>query len=109
MPAVVGQTVGVLITNVTSPLGPIDMINTVPSFLCSLLIWKLRRVSVLLGFLIYTITLGFTVSWILSSVLNIPFLQSFVFVTAGIGFVVILIGYTFYRALLKAGVERYFG
>ncbi len=107
MPAVVGHTIGVFVTNIFSPLGPLDLANTIPSFVCSWLIFRLRNLSVLLGLSIYTIVLGLTVSLLISYVTNIPFLFAFASVTAGIGIVVIGAGYIIYRAILRAGVKRY--
>jgi uncharacterized membrane protein len=107
MPAVIGQTLGVFFTNITSPLGPLDIANTLPSFICSWIIVKLRDVSVILGLLIYTTVLGTTVSLLISYVLNLPFLPTFLSVTAGIGVVAVVAAYILYMALVRVGVQRY--
>src|SRR5438105_11822130 len=86
-PAVLGQTLGVLIANqpaLGDPLGPIDLINVIPSFLFSFLLWKLRDVSVFLGLTLYSIGLGITVSYALSYAFNLPLLVGIPQVTAGV-------------------------
>ena len=64
-PAIVGQALGVFIANqpaLGDPLGPIDLLNVAPSFLFSWVIWRLRRTSVFLGLVVYSVALGLSVS-----------------------------------------------
>ncbi|MDG6950125.1 MAG: QueT transporter family protein, partial [Nitrososphaerota archaeon] len=48
-PAIIGQTLGVFIANqpaLGDPLGPIDLINVLPTFVFTWVIWRLRKKSV---------------------------------------------------------------
>ena len=48
-PAIIGQTLGVFITNQSAlgdPLGPIDLINVLPTFVFTWVVWRLRKKSV---------------------------------------------------------------
>jgi uncharacterized membrane protein len=106
-PAVLGQTLGVLIANqpaLGDPLGPIDLINVIPSFLFSLLLWKLRNTSVFLGLTLYSIALGITVSYALNYAFNLPLLVEIPQVTAGIFIATAVFGYLLFRAVKRLGV-----
>jgi uncharacterized membrane protein len=106
-PAVLGQTLGVLIANqpaLGDPLGPIDMINVIPSFLFSFLLWKLRDVSVLLGLTLYSIGLGITVSYALNYAFNLPLIIEIPQVTAGIFIATAILGYVLYKSVKRLGV-----
>ncbi|MDA4128501.1 MAG: QueT transporter family protein [Thaumarchaeota archaeon] len=98
-PAIVGQTVGVMIANSFSPLGPIDLINVIPSFLFSFIIWKLRKVSVFLGLSLYSLALGITVSLALNYAFGEPLIVGIPTVTIGIFIATAVFGYIFYRAV----------
>lgn len=52
MPAVYGITLGVFMANLTSPLGPIDYLSFIPNFVGLMIVYKLRKVSVLAGLVI---------------------------------------------------------
>jgi len=111
-PAILGQTLGVLIGNTFSTLGPIDLINVVPSFVFSWVLWKVRKTSVFLGLALYSLALGVTVSIALSYVgfLTSPWYLGFVYVLAGIFVMTAVLGYTFYRAVEKLGLlQRRYG
>ena len=108
-----GQTLGVLIANQPAfgdPLGPIDLINVVPSFLFSLLLWKLRKTSVVLGLTLYSIALGISVSFALNYVGflsqggTITLYAGFAYVTAGIFLATAVFGYILYRSVKKLGI-----
>ncbi len=106
-PAVLGQTLGVLIANqpaLGDPLGPIDLINVIPSFLFSLLLWKLRSKSVFLGLTLYSIALGMTVSYALNYAFNLPLLVEIPQVTAGIFVATAVLGYLFFKSVERLGV-----
>jgi len=106
-PAVLGQTLGVLIANqpaLGDPLGAIDLINVVPSFLFSLLLWKLRNKSVFFGLTLYSIALGITVSYALNYAFNLPLLVGIPQVTAGIFLATAVFGYLLFRAVKRLGV-----
>ena len=106
-PAVLGQTLGVFIANqpaLGDPLGPIDLINVVPSFLFSFILWKFRDRSVFLGLAIYSVALGVTVSYALNYAFNLPLLVEIPQVTLGIFLATAVLGYTFYRSVKNLGV-----
>jgi uncharacterized membrane protein len=106
-PAVLGQTLGVFIANqpaLGDPLGPIDLINVVPSFLFSLLLWKLRNKSVFLGLALYSVALGITVSYALNYAFNLPLSVGIPEVTAGIFIATAVFGYLLFRAVKRLSV-----
>jgi uncharacterized membrane protein len=106
-PAVLGQTLGVFIANQSAlgdPLGPIDLINVVPSFLFSLLLWKLRNKSVFLGLMLYSVALGITVSYALNYAFNLPLSVGIPEVTVGIFIATAVFGYLLFRAVKRLGV-----
>ncbi len=106
-PAVLGQTLGVLIANqpaLGDQLGPIDLINVVPSFIFSWLLWKLRNVSVLLGLALYSVALGVSVSFALSYAFSLPLAVEIPQVTAGIFLATAVMGYVLYRSVKRLGV-----
>jgi uncharacterized membrane protein len=105
-PAILGQALGVLIANqpAIDPLGPIDLINVVPSLVFSWLAWKLRHVSVFLGLTLYSIALGISVSFALNYAYGLPLLVEIPQVTAGIFLATAVLGYAMYRAVKRIGV-----
>ncbi len=112
-PGVLGQALGVFIANqpaLGDSLGPIDLINVVPSFVFALLLWKLRRTSVFLGLTLYSVALGITVSYALNYAFNLPLAVEIPQVTAGIFVATTVLGYIFYKAVERLGVlQRRFG
>lgn len=106
LPAVVGHTLGVFLSNLSSPLGPLDLINTVPSFAFSLLLMKMRNVSVLLGLSLYALALSLSVSAVLSYAIGFGFISALIVVGPGIFFVTVVLGYLVYRAFKKINLER---
>ena len=108
-PAVIGQALGVFIANQSAlgdPLGPIDLINVIPSFLFSLLLWKLRNKSVFLGLTLYSIALGITVGYVVSyaSGFKFPLLVAIPQVTVGIFIATAVFGYLLFRSAKRLGV-----
>jgi len=101
LPAVIGISLGVLVANVFSPLGFIDLISSFFSFISLYIIWKLRRVSVFLGLSIYSVILGAWVSFMISYVFNVSYLPTFVYVTIGIFIATSVLGYLLYKAVEK--------
>ncbi|MDG6949281.1 MAG: QueT transporter family protein [Nitrososphaerota archaeon] len=112
-PAVIGQALGVFIANqpaLGDPLGPIDLINVIPSFLFAWVLWKLRRRSVFLGLTLYSVALGVSVSLSLSYAFNLPFLVEVPQVTVGIFLATAVLGYILYKAVGRPGIlQRRFG
>jgi len=106
-PAVLGQALGVFIANqpaLGDPLGPIDLINVVPSLIFSLLLWKLRNTSVLLGLTIYSVALGVTVSYALNYAFHLPLIAEIPQVTLGIFLATTVLGYIMYKSVKRLGV-----
>jgi hypothetical protein len=103
-PAIIGQTLGVLITASVSPLGPVDLVNVVPALWFSWLIWKLKRASVLFGLTLYSVGLGLSVSLTLQFVTGIGLAVLIPYVTAGIFAMTAGGGYLFYRAVMKSNL-----
>lgn len=111
-PAVLGQALGVFLGNTVSTLGPIDLINVVPSFVFSWVLWKFRKTSVFMGLTLYSIALGVTVSAALSYVgfLPSPWYLGFAYVFAGIFTMTGVFGYIFYKAVGRLGIlQRRYG
>ena len=106
-PAILGQTLGVFIANqpaLGDPLGPIDLINVIPSFLFSLLLWKLRNASVFLGLTLYSVALGFTVSYALNYAFKLSLLVEVPQVTLGIFVATTVLGYLLFKSVSKLGI-----
>ena len=112
-PAVLGQGLGVFIANqpaLGDPLGPIDLINVVPSLAFAWLLWKLRNRSVFLGLALYSVALGLTVSYALNYAFNLPLVVEIPQVTAGVFIATAILGYILYKAVKRLGVvQRRFG
>ncbi len=108
-PSVLGITLGVLLANLGSPLGPIDLISPVFSLAGLTILYLVRRKSVLLGLISYSLILSIWVTTeldIVGLVRNSTFLLSFVTVLAGISFVVVVLGYLLYKALEAIGLGK---
>lgn len=99
MPAVFGITLGVLIGNIPSPLGPVDLLSTIPTFIALLLVMKLKNKSVLFGLVTYSVILSAWVGMLLNYVFGVPFLMTFIYLLVGIGFATAVLGYLVYRTL----------
>ena len=112
-PGIAGQALGVFIANqpaLGDPLGPIDLINVIPSLVFSWVLWKLRNRSVFLGLTLYSVALGLTVSYALNYAFDLPLAVEFPQVTIGIFAATTILGYILYKAVRKLGViQRRFG
>jgi len=106
LPAVFGITLGVLVGNISSPLGPIDMLSVIPSFLGCFAIYYLKKMSVLAGLTVYTIIVSIWVAFILQYVLGFPYLETLFYLLIGVGTVTVGLGYILYKALLKVGGKK---
>ena len=112
-PAIIGQTLGVFITNqpaLGDPLGPIDLINVLPTFVFTWVVWRLRKKSVFLGLTLYAVALGVSVSYALSYAFNLSMFVEIPQVMTGIFLATTVLGYLFYRAVGRLGVlQRRYG
>lgn len=105
-PSVIGLTIGVLLSNIGSPLGPIDLISTIPSFVGFYFIYRLRNRSVFAGLCIYSTIISMWVAFELSIVLRIPFIYALFTVSIGIFIVICGFAYLVYKGLDRAGIRR---
>ncbi|MDI9644420.1 MAG: QueT transporter family protein [Candidatus Verstraetearchaeota archaeon] len=99
MPGVVGISLGVLIGNLASPLGPLDLLSAVPTFASLLILLRLKRVSVLAGLACYTAILSAWVGFLLNHLLGLPFVIVFAYLIVGIGIATVGLGYLLYASL----------
>ena len=68
---VIGHTLGVFISNIFSPFGLIDLLNTIPSFAMSFVVYyvyiRTKNDYTVIGTCVaYSVVLGVTVGWMLS-------------------------------------------
>lgn len=106
-PGILGQALGVFIANqpaLGDPLGPIDLVNVVPSFVFSYVLWRLRHTSVFLGLMLYSVALGVSVSYALNYAFKLPLVVEVPQVTIGIFAATALLGYALYRSVKRLGV-----
>ncbi len=106
LPAVYGLTLGVFIGNLTSPLGPIDLLSVLPSLLGLLAVYRLKHVSVLLGLQVYSTLVSVWVAFLLSLVFHLPYLITFVYVFVGLTIATTGLGYLVYRTLLRLRIPN---
>jgi uncharacterized membrane protein len=106
MPAVIGLSLGVLVANVFSPLGPIDLVSSVFSFISLYIVWKLKELSVLLGLTLYSIIMGLWVSFMISLIFGAPYLITLLYVTVGIFISTAIFGYLLYKGIQKLYFRR---
>jgi uncharacterized membrane protein len=109
---VLGHTLGVFIGNLPSPLGLIDLLNTIPSFVMAFVVYYVYKhtkndYSVLATSVAYSAVLGTTVGWMLSAPFNIPLPFSILYVFAGNLIITTLLGWPLFKILKKAGVLRW--
>lgn len=107
MPAVYGLTLGVFLANLTSPLGLIDWFSFIPSFIGLMIVYKLRKFSVFVGLIIYSVLLGAWVAFMLWYVFKAPYIITFVYVTIGIAIATAGLGYLVYKTLSKIGARAF--
>jgi len=105
---ILGQAVGVFISNIFSPVGWLDLLNTIPSFIMAFAIWKLRNRSVLAGTILYSIVLAGTVGIMLSYVYGLPLIATYSYVLIGNLIASTVIGYPVYKAIKKTNLHRWF-
>ena len=114
MAGVLGHTLGVFIGNIPSPLGFVDLLNTIPSFAMAFVVyyvykWTQNDYSVLVTSVAYSAVLGVTVGWMLSAPFGIPLPLSILYVFLGNVVVSTLIGWPIFKLLKKAGIQRWVG
>jgi len=108
---VLGHTLGVFVANLFSTLGPIDLLNTIPSFIMSFVVYyvykKTNNDYTVIGTCIaYSTVLGITVGWMLSYVINSPLLPTIAYVAAGNIIASVLIGWPLFKVINKTGILK---
>lgn len=111
LPGVLGHTLGVFIANLFSPLGVIDLLNTIPSFVMAFIVYYVYKktendFTVIGSCVAYSIVLGITVGWMLSFVLALPLLPTIAYVAIGNFIASVLIGWPLFKLLKRTGIFR---
>ena len=109
LPGVLGHTLGVFIANMFSTIGLIDLLNTIPSFAMSFVVYYVYKrtdndYTVIGTCVAYSVVLGVTVGWMLSYVLSLPLLPTIAYVAVGNTVASVLIGWPIFKVLKKTGV-----
>jgi uncharacterized membrane protein len=109
LPGVLGHTLGVFIANMFSTAGLIDLLNTIPSFAMSFVVYYVYKrtqndYSVIGTCLAYSVVLGVTVGWMLSNAFALPLLLTMAYVAIGNTVASVLIGWPLFKVLKKTGV-----
>ncbi len=112
MAGVLGHALGVFVGNIPSPLGAIDLLNTIPSFAMAFVVYYVYKhtkndYSVLGTSVAYSAVLGITVGWMLSAPFNIPLPFSILYVFAGNVVMTTLIGWPLFKLLKKTNIQRW--
>lgn len=107
-PAVFGISLGVFLANILGPnLGPLDIfLSPIFSLIGLVAIQTLKKRSVLLGFLVYSVILSVWINYLLSLFLTRSYFPWFYFTLAGISTIVMLLSYTVYKGLIASGIKR---
>jgi uncharacterized membrane protein len=111
---VLGHTLGVFTANLFSPSGLIDILNTIPSFVMSFLVYfvykKTSNDYTIIGTCTaYSVVLGITVGWMLSYLYGYPLVETIAYVAIGNFVASVLIGWPLFKLLKKAGIQRWIG
>ena len=112
---VLGHTLGVFVANLFSTLGPIDLLNTIPSFVMAFVVYYVYKrakndYTVVGTCVAYSIVIGITVGWMLSYVLSLPLLPTIGYVALGNIIASVLIGWPIFKLLKRTGVfQRWLG
>lgn len=106
---VLGHTLGVFVANLFSPAGPIDLLNTIPSFVMAFVIYYVYKRTnndyTIIGTCIaYSAVLGTTVGWMLSYLFGYPLIATIGYVALGNTIASVLIGWPVFKALKRTGV-----
>lgn len=112
-PGVLGHTLGVFIANLFSPVGLIDLLNTIPSFAMSFVVYYVYKrtkndYTVIGTCIAYSVVLGVTVGWMLSYVYSLPLLLTMAYVAIGNAIASVLIGWPVFKLLKKTGMFQGF-
>ena len=106
---VLGHTLGVFIANIFSTVGLVDLLNTIPSFAMSFVIYYVYKrtqndYTVIGTCIAYSAVLGVTVGWMLSAVLGFPLIETIIYVFIGNTIASVLLGWPVFKLLKKTGI-----
>lgn len=106
---VLGHTLGVFVANLFSPAGPIDLLNTVPSFVMALIVYYVYKrtdndFTIIATCIAYSVVLGTTVGWMLSYLYGYPLLATIAYVILGNILASVLLGWPIFKLLKRSGV-----
>jgi uncharacterized membrane protein len=109
LPGVLGHTLGVFIGNLFSPEGLIDLLNTIPSFVMSFVVYyvykRTKKDYTVIGTSVaYSAVLGTTVGWMLSYLYHLPLLLTIAYVAVGNVVATVLIGWPMFKLLKRTGL-----
>jgi len=109
VPGVLGHTLGVFIGNIFSPDGFLDLLNTIPSFAMSFVVYYIYRktkndYTVIGTCLAYSAVLGTTVGWMLSYLYGLPLLLTIAYVAIGNSIATVVIGWPFFKVLKRTNI-----
>jgi uncharacterized membrane protein len=109
MAGVLGHTLGVFIANIFSTAGLLDLLNTIPSFAMSFVVYYVYKRSkndyTVIGTCVaYSIVVGTTVGLMLSYLYSLPLLITIAYVTTGNIIATTLIGWPIFKLLKKTGL-----
>lgn len=109
IPGVLGHTLGVFIANIFSTAGLIDLLNTIPSFVMSFVVYivykRTKNNYTVMGISVaYSAVLGTTVGWMLSFLYHLPLLLTITYVVIGNVAATVLIGWPIFNLLKKSGL-----
>jgi uncharacterized membrane protein len=114
LPGVLGHTLGVFIANLFSPDGFLDLLNTIPSFVMSFVVYyvykKTKNDYTVLGTcLAYAAVLGVTVGVMLSYLYGLPLMITMAYVGVGNALATVVIGWPLFKVLKRTGMfQRWF-
>jgi uncharacterized membrane protein len=106
---VLGHTLGVFVANIFSTAGPIDLLNTIPSFVMAFVVYYVYKrtkndFSVILTSIAYSIVIGTTVGWMLSYLYGLPLAPTITYVAIGNIIASVFIGWPIFKILKRTGV-----
>lgn len=111
---VLGHTLGVFVANIFSTAGPIDLLNTIPSFAMAFVVYFVYKrtnndYTVILTCIAYSVVIGATVGTMLSYLYSLPLLLTVGYVIIGNIIATVLLGWPLFKLLKKAGIQRWLG
>lgn len=104
IPVLVGVSIGVLLANLVSPLGAIDLVSAVVTFVSMLPLYFLREKNdgwKVMGALFKSVVISAWVAWMLDFTLGVPFEVTWYWILVGDGIAVVGLGFMLYKSVKK--------